>query len=150
MHIWLIGGHIRHMVVIVIIISIDCTVERTYASCRQGTTVTTMSDTYMGFIWRLPTDVLLIVYRYVFDSNYGRLIQQYKAVWLNDYYLGVREGMIFWTDMHQSFMVVVVRGQLVTSAMVANWRIFHGGSVRRLYDRTNVCELPRGYLTRYW
>ena len=96
----------------------------------------------------LPKDVTLIVYRYVFDSNYKRLVQQYTAIWLNDYTMGINNGMIFWTDLYQSFMVVIVRGPVITSAMVANWRIFPGGSVRRLYDRTNICELPRGYITR--
>ncbi len=33
---------------------------------------------------RLPRDVQTIVYRYVFDRNYKRVLMNYRSVWLND------------------------------------------------------------------
>ncbi len=59
----------------------------------------------------LPKDILGIVYRYVFDYNYSRLMKQYADVWLNGENSYDR---IFWDDGRSRFKS--------WSYCVANWR----------------------------
>ena len=61
----------------------------------------------------LPRDIVDIVYRLLFDYNYGRLIRQYTTIWLN---------IVTWSDTLQCF--VEIRG--VSKIAVANWRTLKG------------------------
>ena len=64
----------------------------------------------------LPRDIALMVHRYLFDSNYSDLKQQYRSVYCNDREGGDRADLIYWNDVPMCFATVVVR--------VAQWRSF--------------------------
>ena len=51
----------------------------------------------------LPKDIVLIVYRYIYQYNYDVMREQYKHLWLNDPSIAANIGdfnmsLIFWDD----------------------------------------------------
>ena len=56
----------------------------------------------------LPRDIVQIVYRLLFDYNYGGLRRQYTAIWLT--------GPYYWNDCKGTFI------RLNSSGRIANWR----------------------------
>ena len=87
---------------------------------------------------RLPRDVVLIVYRLVFDYNYSRLMEQYRTVWLN------RPNSdditeIYWNEHRMSFMTSI--------RFVFNWRkpgyVFT--EINTAYRDQVVATLPKNY-----
>ena len=62
----------------------------------------------MVLILRLPKDVRSIVYRYLFDYNYQRLMGQYRSVWLVEAFMWSVDEVCFVSKRYPMLM--------------ANWR----------------------------
>lgn len=96
-------------------------------------------------MWRLPRDILTIVYRYVFDHNYQALRNQYHEIWLND---STRLNRIFWCEQHICFKMKTSPNLYLC---IANhrWVGLIDGDIFNMYNTSStniVAQLPANYI----
>lgn len=74
----------------------------------------------MQLLLRVPNDVLLMIYKMVFDHNYRKVMKQYRYVWLNE--PGCNNDIYWWENDDPNTKNIHLCGFVKNWHWVANYR----------------------------